>query len=145
MFLPIDEVDYFVEVDVDDPKYQWMYIAEKDIKPNAEVQAAIAQNCVSIMRDGDCIQVGIGALPTAVVIGMRDHGLKHLGVHSEMIGEYAFTLAEAGVVDNSRKSIDTGTMRLGLHHARRHAPLLRVGAPQPLLLPDATSATRTIS
>ena len=107
MFLPIDEVDYFVEVDVDDPKYQWMYIAEKDIKPNKE-QAAIAANCVSIMRDGDCVQVGIGALPTAVVIGMRDHGMKHLGVHSEMIGEYAFTLAEAGSVDNTRKSIDTG-------------------------------------
>jgi len=107
MFLPIDEVDYFVEVDVDDPKYQWPYIAEKDIKPD-DVQKAIAANCVSIMRDGDCIQVGIGALPTAVVIGMRDHGLKHLGVHSEMIGEYAFTLIEAGSVDNSRKNIDKG-------------------------------------
>jgi len=107
MFLPIDEVDYFVEVDVDDPKYQWPYIAEKDIKPD-DIQKAIAANCVSIMRDGDCIQVGIGALPTAVVIGMRDHHLKHLGVHSEMIGEYAFTLLEAGCVDNSRKVLDKG-------------------------------------
>jgi acyl-CoA hydrolase len=107
MFLPIDEVDYFVEVDVDDAKYQWMYIPEKDIKPD-DIQKAIAANCVSIMRDGDCIQVGIGALPTAVVIGMRDHHLKHLGVHSEMIGEYAFTLLEAGCVDNSRKVLDKG-------------------------------------
>jgi len=39
---------------------------------------------------------------------MRDHGLKHLGVHSEMIGEYAFTLLEANSVDNSRKNIDKG-------------------------------------
>ena len=107
MLLPIDEVDYFIEVDVDDPKYQWPYIAEKNIQPD-DIQKAIAANCVSIMRDGDCIQVGIGALPTAVVIGMRDHGLKHLGVHSEMIGEYAFTLIEAGFVDNSRKNIDKG-------------------------------------
>ncbi|NPV04959.1 MAG: hypothetical protein HPY67_09530 [Syntrophaceae bacterium] len=107
MYLPIDEVDYFVEVDVDDPKYQWPYIAEKDIKPDA-VQTAIANNCLSVMRDGDCIQVGIGALPTAVVIALAKSDLRHIGVHSEMIGEYAFTLAEAGVVDNSRKTIDKG-------------------------------------
>ncbi len=107
MNIPIDDVDYFVEVDTSQEKYQWMYIAEKAIKPN-EVQTAIANHCLSVMRDGDCIQVGIGALPTAVVIGLRDSGLRHIGVHSEMIGEYAFTLAEAGVADNSRKTIDRG-------------------------------------
>jgi acyl-CoA hydrolase len=107
MYLPIDDVDYFVEVDTSQEKYQWMFIAEKDIKPN-ETQMAIAKNCLSIMRDGDCIQVGIGALPTAVVIALRDSNLRHLGVHSEMIGEYAFTLAEAGVMDNSRKNFMRG-------------------------------------
>jgi acyl-CoA hydrolase len=107
MNLPIDEVDYFVEVDVDDPKYQWAYMAEKEIKPR-EVEKQIAQHCLSIMRDGDCIQVGIGGLPTAVVIALSESNLRHLGVHSEMIGEYAFTLTERGVVDNSRKTIDTG-------------------------------------
>ncbi|HOK06602.1 MAG TPA: acetyl-CoA hydrolase/transferase C-terminal domain-containing protein [Syntrophales bacterium] len=107
MYLPIDEVDYFIEVDVDDPKYQWPYIAEKNIQPT-EVEKKIAANILSIMRDGDCIQVGIGALPTAVVIALRDSDLRHIGVHSEMIGEYAFTLTEAGVADNSRKTIDKG-------------------------------------
>jgi len=107
MNLPIDQVDYFVEVDCDNEKYQWMYIPEKDIKPN-ETQMAIADHCLSIMRDGDCIQVGIGALPTAVVVALEKSSLRHLGIHSEMIGEYAFTLTEAGVVDNSRKPIDTG-------------------------------------
>jgi acyl-CoA hydrolase len=70
MYLPIDDVDYFVEVDTDDPKYQWPFIDEKAIKPD-ETQMAIANNIVSIMRDGDCIQVGIGALPTAVVIALE--------------------------------------------------------------------------
>lgn len=107
MVLPIDQVDYFVEVDVDDPKYQWPYIAEKEIKPS-EVNKAIAHHCLEIMRDGDCIQVGIGALPTAVVLALAESNLRHLGVHSEMIGEYAFTLTERGVVDNSRKTIDPG-------------------------------------
>ena len=107
MMLPIDEVDYFIEVDVNDPKYQWMYIPEKDIKPK-DVEMAIANHCLEIMRDGDCIQVGIGGLPTAVVIALAGSNLRHLGVHSEMIGEYAFTLTERGVVDNSRKTIDPG-------------------------------------
>lgn len=105
--IPIDDVDYFVEVDVNDEKYQWPYVNEKEIKPDA-VQTAIAENILSIMRDGDCIQVGIGALPTAVVIALAKSGLKHIGVHTEMIGEFAFTLTEAGVMDNSRKNIDTG-------------------------------------
>jgi len=107
MYLPIDEVDYFIEVDVDDPKYQWPYIAEKNIQPKPE-EKAIAQNILSIMRDGDCIQVGIGALPTAVVIALGDSNLRHIGTHTEMIGEYAFTLTDAGVLDNSRKTIDKG-------------------------------------
>jgi len=107
MNLPVDEVDYFVEVDCDNEKYQWMYIPEKDIKPDA-TQMAIADHCLEIMRDGDCIQVGIGALPTAVVLALEKSNLRHLGIHSEMIGEYDFTLTEAGVVDNSRKPIDTG-------------------------------------
>ena len=107
MNFPVDEVDYFVEVDCDNEKYQWMYIPEKDIKPN-EVEMAIANHCLEIMRDGDCIQVGIGALPTAVVLALEKSNLRHLGIHSEMIGEYAFTLTEAGVVDNSRKNIDRG-------------------------------------
>ena len=107
MVLPIDEVDYFVEVDVDEPKYQWMYIPEKTIKPK-DVETAIANHCLEIMRDGDCIQVGIGGLPTAVVIALANSNLRHIGIHSEMIGEYAFTLTEAGVADNSRKTIDTG-------------------------------------
>ena len=96
IILPVDDVDYFVEVDVNDAKYQWPYVNEREVKPDA-LQTKIAENILSIMRDGDCIQVGIGTLPSAVVIALAKSGLKHLGVHTEMIGEFAFTLTEAGV------------------------------------------------
>jgi acyl-CoA hydrolase len=105
--LPIDEVDYFIEVDTKDPKYQWPKINERAIKPNA-IQQEIAKHVLSIMRDGDCIQVGIGVLPTAIVVALEDSNLRHLGAHSEMGGEYIFRLTEAGVMDNSRKNIDRG-------------------------------------
>jgi len=105
--LPIDDVDYFVEVNTSNPKYQWPAINEKALKPT-DVEQKIADNIVGIMRDGDCIQVGIGNLPTAVVIALEDSNLRHLGVHSEMIGEYAFRLTEKGIIDNSKKQIDRG-------------------------------------
>jgi len=105
MNLALDYVDYLVEVDT--TKYPWPVINERAMKPT-EVEQKIANNVLTIMRDGDCIQVGIGNLPTAVVLALETSNLRHLGVHSEMIGEYAFRLTEAGIIDNSRKQIDRG-------------------------------------
>lgn len=105
--LHIDDVDYFVEVDCSNPEYCWPQFDEKAIKPSIE-EEKIAEHILSIMRDGDTIQVGVGSLPSAVVLAMSDSDLKHIGIHTEMIGEYAFTLAEKGILDNSRKTIDTG-------------------------------------
>jgi len=106
MNLPIDHVDYFVEVDTSQEKYQWMYIAEKDIKPN-EVRCP-SRNTVS----KSCATATASRWASVHSHGrghrLGDSHLRHLGVHSEMIGEYAFTLTEAGVVDNSRKPIDRG-------------------------------------
>jgi acyl-CoA hydrolase len=107
ILLPIDDVDYFVEVDLSNPLYLWPQIDERAYEPTEE-EKIIAKHILSIMGDGDCLQVGIGGLPTAVVQEIRKAGLKHLGIHSEMIGEWAFTLIEAGCVDNSRKNIDPG-------------------------------------
>lgn len=102
--LPIDDVDYFVEVDTD--KYKWPYTNEK-VEPS-EIEKEIAKNTLKIMGDGDCLQIGIGAIPTAICLAIKDAGLKHLGVHSEMIGEWAFSLIETGCIDNSMKNIDPG-------------------------------------
>jgi acyl-CoA hydrolase len=105
--LLIDDVDYFVEVDCSNPEYCYPQFDERDIKFGGD-EEKIANHILSIMRDGDCIQVGVGKLPTAVVIALSKSDLKHIGVHTEMIGEFAFTLAEKGILDNSRKSIDVG-------------------------------------
>jgi len=105
--LLIDDVEYFVEVDCSNPEYCYPQFDERDIKFGGD-EETIANHILSIMRDGDCIQVGVGKLPTAVVIALSKSDLKHIGVHTEMIGEFAFTLAEKGILDNSRKSIDVG-------------------------------------
>ena len=101
----IDDVDYIVECDTD--RYRWPQMDETKIVPTAE-EAAIAKNILTIMADGDCVQLGIGSLPSAVVIGMRDAGLKDLGVHTEMMNAGLMSLIESGQVTNRRKSIDRG-------------------------------------
>jgi 4-hydroxybutyrate CoA-transferase len=107
MTLPVDEVDFFVDVDLSEPKYRWPQVDEAGVCLS-DADRAIAQNILSIMGDGDCLQVGIGAIPLAVVLAVKDAGLRHLGVHTEMGGEWIFSLMDAGCVDNSRKSLDPG-------------------------------------
>ena len=102
-FIHIDEVDYIVEVDCE--KYRWPQRPEAEPGP---VEQKIAEHCLSIMDDGDCIQLGIGALPTAVARAIAQAGLKHLGIHTEMLQEGLMALIESGSVDNSLKPIDRG-------------------------------------
>jgi acyl-CoA hydrolase len=98
-----DDVDYIIEVDCE--KYRWPQIAEAEPGP---VENKIAANCLKIMDNGDCIQLGIGALPTAIARAIARAGLKHLGVHTEMMQEGLMALIESGSVDNSRKTLDRG-------------------------------------
>jgi 4-hydroxybutyrate CoA-transferase len=65
------------------------------------VDEQIARNVAALVRDGAVLQVGIGALPDAV-LGQLGH-LKHLGVHSGILTDAVRPLIEAGAVDNSTK------------------------------------------
>lgn len=71
-----------------------------------EVERAIGENVASLIRDGDCLQLGIGAIPDAVLLFLKD---KHdLGIHSEMFSDGVVELAEAGVITNRRKNYNQG-------------------------------------
>lgn len=71
-----------------------------------EIDDKIGQIIASLVRDGDCLQMGIGALPDAVCAGLAHH--KNLGIHTEMMTGGLAKLIKAGVVDNSRKQIHAG-------------------------------------
>ena len=98
----IDEIDYWVEVDVE--KYKWPQINEKGIKPKAE-EEKIAEHVLTIMRDRDIIQLGIGGLPSAVATHMTSAGLKDLGIHTEMLNFGLINLIESGMVTNKYKTL----------------------------------------
>ena len=94
----ITQADYIYEADTPLP------IAPTP--PATETELAIAQHVVSLIRDGDCIQLGIGGMPNAV--GESLMSKKDLGIHTEMITSSMGKLLDAGVVNNSRKNFNRG-------------------------------------
>ncbi len=80
-----------------------------------EVEESIGRYCASLIQDGDTLQLGIGAIPDAVLRFLKDK--KDLGIHSETFSDGVVDLAEAGVINNRKKPIHTGkfvsTMMMG--------------------------------
>lgn len=62
----------------------------------------------NLVVDGATLQMGIGAIPDAVLSQLGHH--KNLGVHSEMFSDGVVELVEKGVITNSEKSILTGRL-----------------------------------
>ena len=67
---------------------------------------AIGEHVASLVDDGATLQMGIGAIPDAVL--RRLHGKRDLGVHTEMFSDGIVDLVEAGVITNRRKAVHPG-------------------------------------
>jgi acyl-CoA hydrolase len=76
---------------------------------------AIAATIAERIPDGATLQVGIGAIPNAVLGSL--HGHRHLGIHTELLSDGVVDLAERGVVTGTRKTVRpnklVGTFALG--------------------------------
>ena len=123
--LPAAEIDYAVPVSR--PPVE---VAPAAITATDE---AIARHAAAYVEDGSVLQIGIGAVPDAIVRLLRDR--KDLGVHSGMLGDGLVDLAEAGVVTNARKPIDRGVSVTGaligtrrLHDFAHRNPAIRMCA-----------------
>ena len=89
------------------------YIVEEqqpviELKPPqiGDIEKAIGENAASLIPDGATLQMGIGAIPDAVLLFLHDK--KDLGIHSEMFSDGVVVLAEAGVITNRKKTINPG-------------------------------------
>lgn len=71
-------------------------------EPIDDVSAAIGRNVAGLIDDGDCLQLGIGTIPNAVLKELKNH--RHLGVHTEMLSDGIVDLVKAGAIDCSRKN-----------------------------------------
>jgi 4-hydroxybutyrate CoA-transferase len=84
-----------------------------ELKPAVitETHHAIGKNVASLVEEGATLQLGIGAIPDAVLLELTNH--RNLGVHTEMLSDCAIPLIESGVINGSMKSIHRGKIILG--------------------------------
>ncbi len=71
-----------------------------------QTERAIGKHCASLIQDGDCLQLGIGALPDAVLLCLRDKN--ELGLHTEMFSDGAIDLIRNGNINGRRKTLHPG-------------------------------------
>ncbi len=98
--IPMSMIDIFVE---DETPLEPAHFSE----PN-EIETAIGKNCAALIEDGACLQMGIGAIPNAVLAQLGNH--KNLGIHTEMFADGVLQLVEKGVINGANKKIDKGQM-----------------------------------
>ena len=90
-FLHLDEIDFIVKRDEE--------ILEIPLPK-------IGEYCSSLINDGDTLQLGIGAIPDAVLTFLELK--KDLGIHSEMISDGILELIKKGVITNKKKQTFVG-------------------------------------
>ena len=96
-FIHVSRLNYIVPVN-----YPLEEI-EMAAKGNADVVERIAQYIADLIPDGATMQMGIGAVPDAVLRYLTDK--KDLGVHTELFSDGVMDLVEAGVLTGARKTL----------------------------------------
>jgi acyl-CoA hydrolase len=71
-----------------------------------DVDRQVAARIAAEIQDGACLQIGIGGMPNAVCVALKDAGLRDLGIHTEMFVDGMVDLIESGVVTGARKQLN---------------------------------------
>jgi len=96
--VPFDRLDAFIHTNR--PLHEHVPGTE------SEVEARIGEIIAGLVEDRSTLQMGIGAIPDAVLTRLFD---KHdLGVHTEMFSDRLIDLIEMGVVTNKYKQVHPG-------------------------------------
>jgi len=99
-FIHVSDIDVIVEDDTPIPELGLPHIGD--------IEMAIGEHIASLVNDGDCLQLGIGAIPDAVLKFLGNK--KNLGIHSEMISDGVIDLYEHGVINCSAKNFNRDKM-----------------------------------
>lgn len=92
----LDELDLLVEQDEE--------LIELPRAAIGEIEREIGRQIAGLVPDGATLQLGIGAIPDAVLLFLQDK--KDLGIHSEMFSDGVVDLVESGVITNRKKSLN---------------------------------------
>jgi len=104
-FIHVSKLDYMVPVD-----YELPDLAMSQDGPN-EISRKIAEHCAELIPNEATMQMGIGAIPDAVLKHLYDK--RDLGIHTELFSDGVINLVEAGVITNSKKTLHPGKIIAG--------------------------------
>lgn len=103
-FIHVDKLTYAVEVDV--PLKELPQVSKDVTREEALVFEKIGSNIADLIEDGSTLQLGIGAIPDAVLRFL--HSKRDLGMHTEMFADGVIKLVEEGVMTNEKKTLHPG-------------------------------------
>lgn len=91
----ITKLDYIVPVD--------RPLMEIPSAPIGPVERRIGELCAPLIQDGDTLQIGIGAIPDAVLQCL--HERKDLGLHTEMFTDGVMHMIRSGCITGAKKTL----------------------------------------
>lgn len=100
----INAIDVMVQVDESLPEVLYQSDMNEDVK-------MIGRYCAELIDDRSALQMGIGAIPDAVLSCLHNH--KDLGVHTEMFSDGLLPLIEKGIITNRYKEKHPGKIVTG--------------------------------
>lgn len=91
----ISELQYFFETES----------AQIELPPTqaSEIEIKIAENVISLLKNADTLQFGIGGIPNAIASLLSHSSLGDFGIHSELISDGFLNLLESGKISNTKK------------------------------------------
>ena len=89
----MDKINFAVLIDEEIPTVEAGNISD--------IESKIGENVASLIEDGSTLQMGIGAIPNAVLHFLGNH--KNLGIHTEMFSDAVLPLFEKGVINGQDK------------------------------------------
>jgi 4-hydroxybutyrate CoA-transferase len=108
-YIHVSEIDYFVEhISSGERPGGGSLLGKKAKKEPDRVQREIAGHVGSIIRDGDCLQIGVGrATEPLIQLGILD-GKSDIGYHSEATVPGIIRLVREGVITGKYKNVRPG-------------------------------------
>lgn len=94
----VDKIDYCVDVDTP--------LSEQGGNVLSPIEITIGKHCAELIDDGATLQMGIGAIPDAVLNALSNH--RNLGIHTEMFSDGLISLVKKGIVNGVKKNVHPG-------------------------------------
>lgn len=112
-FIHISKLDYIVEhneplLELGREKTGTTETEKEQYVAKITAEVDIGRHCGELIEDGACLQLGIGAIPDAVLPFLEEK--KDLGIHTEMFADGVVDLVTKGVVTCARKNLHPGKM-----------------------------------